>query len=153
MVKNNIKFESAQHVINEIRNMNVKGGSSFGQAAAWAYKLTCEQEEFDSKKSIISKFSDISNAMLTLKPTMATIYNTKELIYKTLANFDNNTNIEEIKEKIIELCDRIIKYSSAAVQKIGVYGGNIISNGDTIMMHSYSGTLMSIFRHAAEEGK
>ena len=31
-----IKFQSAQHVLDEIYNMNVKGGSPFGRAAAWA---------------------------------------------------------------------------------------------------------------------
>lgn len=43
-----IKFQSAQHVLDEIYNMNVKGGSPFGRAAAWAYKLACEQEALDS---------------------------------------------------------------------------------------------------------
>ena len=38
-----IQFQSAQHVIDEVRNMNVKGGSPFGRAAAWAYYLACTQ--------------------------------------------------------------------------------------------------------------
>ena len=38
-----IDFKSADHVIEEIRNMNVKGGSPFGRSAAWAFKfLMCQ---------------------------------------------------------------------------------------------------------------
>ena len=41
-----IQFKNAEHVIEEIKSMNVKGGSPFGRAAAWAFRLACEQEEF-----------------------------------------------------------------------------------------------------------
>ena len=37
-----IQFKNAEHVIEEIKSMNVKGGSPFGRAAAWAFRLACE---------------------------------------------------------------------------------------------------------------
>lgn len=39
-----IEFQSVEDVIQQIRDMNVKGGSPFGRAAAWAFRLCCEQE-------------------------------------------------------------------------------------------------------------
>lgn len=78
-----IQFKSAQHVIDEVRNMNVKGGSPFGRAAAWAYSLACTQERFAGRADLTARFDDISSQLLALKPTMATIYNTKSLVYKS----------------------------------------------------------------------
>jgi eIF-2B alpha/beta/delta-like uncharacterized protein len=146
-----IKFESAQHVIDEIRNMNVKGGSPFGRAAAWAYKLVAEQETFSDKAELTARFDQISREMLTLKPTMATIYNSKKLVYTILEQ--EALSVRELQEKIIHICDNIIEYSLEAVEKLGRYGGNLIQDGDTVMMHSYSSALMSVFLAAAESGK
>ena len=70
-----IKFQSAQHVLDEIYNMNVKGGSPFGRAAAWAYKLTCEQETLDSFDTLEARMQELSDKLHELKPTMATIRN------------------------------------------------------------------------------
>lgn len=148
-----IEFTSTQHVIDEIRDMNVKGGSPFGRAAAWAYKLALEKENFNSLNEIIERFDKISDELISLKPTMATIYNTKELVYELLNTFDDNTDIATVKSKAIKLCENIITHSFDSVSRLGQIGSNIIQDGDVVMMHSYSSTLMSIFSSAAEQGK
>ncbi len=148
-----IVFISAQHVIDEIRNMNVKGGSPFGRAAAWAYKLAAEQEVFKDKSELKERFDNISSQMLQLKPTMATIYNSKDLVYKLLDKMPEEMNIKDVQKSVIELCDQIISYSLNAVQQLGIYGANIIKDGDTVMMHSYSSALMSVFTAAVKGGK
>ena len=58
-----IKFQSAQHVLDEIYNMNVKGGSPFGRAAAWAYKLACEQEALDSFDALEARMQELSDKL------------------------------------------------------------------------------------------
>ena len=149
MLVKDIEFQSAQHVIDEIRNMNVKGGSPFGRAAAWAYKLICEQEDLNTFEKLKERFDGVSDEMIALKPTMATIFNTKDLVYTYLDRYSREP-AEGLKKKISGLCGRIIAHS---VEKLGVYGCNLIQDQDTVMMHSYSSTLMSVFTHAAEQGK
>lgn len=148
-----IKFQSAQHVIDEIRDMNVKGGSPFGRAAAWAYKLAAEQETFPDKAALIKRFDEISAEMLRLKPTMASIYNSKKLVYRLLASFEKDIPVKEIQQSISRSCSNIIAYSLQAVEKLGQIGANLIREGDTVMMHSYSSGLMSVFLTAADTGK
>ncbi|MFA5523132.1 MAG: hypothetical protein WDA24_02135 [Tissierellales bacterium] len=148
-----IEFTSSDHVIEEIRNMNVKGGSPFGRAAAWAYKLALEKESLNSFNEITERLKEISEQMISLKPTMATIFNTKNLVYELIDGFANNTEVSLIKDKVIKLCENIISHSLDSVTKLGNVGSNIIQDGHVVMMHSYSSTLMSIFTSAAEQGK
>lgn len=117
-----IQFQSAQHVIDEVRNMNVKGGSPFGRAAAWAYRLACTQEEFADVAALRERFDYISGELLSLKPTMATIYNSKSLVYKKLDSFPAGTEISTITGEIAALCQRIIQYSLSAVDHLGENG-------------------------------
>lgn len=152
MLVKDIEFQSAQHVVEEIRNMNVKGGSPFGRAAAWAYKLICEQEKLGTYTELKKRFDQVSDEMIALKPTMATVFNTKDLVYTYLDRYSGEST-GELKKKISGLCDRIIDHSKQSVEKLGIYGSNLIHDQDTVMMHSYSSTLMSIFTHAADQGK
>ena len=39
-----------------------------------------------------------------------------------------------------------------AVEKVADYGSNLIKEGDTVLMHSYSSTLMGIFKAARNKG-
>lgn len=147
-----IIFQSADHVIQEIRDMNVKGGSPFGRAAAWAFKLVCDQEKLETKEELFNRFEDVANQMVELKPTMATIYNTYHMVLKTVEKYKNE-GIDKIKTEVSAVCGRIIKYSFDSVDQLAVYGSNLIKDGDVVMMHSYSSTLMGIFINAANAGK
>ena len=75
-----IQFKSANHVIQEIRDMNVKGGSPFGRSAAWAFKLATEQEKLKTKKELHARYQDLTKQMIALKPTMATIRNSCRIV-------------------------------------------------------------------------
>jgi|SRR5690625_1581729 len=147
-----IEFESTEHVMQEIENMNVKGGSPFGRAAAWAYKLALKKEDIGDLEELKKRISIIANQLSEYKPTMATIANTSKLI-KDFTNAHSEDNFEELKAGVISLCDKIIDQSYKAVEKIAEFGSNRINDGDIIMMHSYSSTLMSIFIQAKNEGK
>ena len=118
-MKNRVKdiaFQSADHVIEEIRNMNVKGGSPFGRAAAWAFKLALQQEDLKTFSEIKTRFTYLKKQMYELKPTMATIYNSCEAIMQEL---DETMKVNILKEKVIHLCDNIIEQSFVAVEKSG----------------------------------
>ena len=152
MKVNDLKFESASHVIEEVRNMNVKGGSPFGRAAAWAYKLACEQENLPNVEMLRSRVEEINSALTELKPTMATIHNTGSLVKKLLER-ERDLPLNQLKIKVITLCERVIDESVLAVETLGKYGAELIPEDGTVLMHSYSSTLMSVFCNAATFGK
>lgn len=148
-----IEFQSVEDVIQQIRDMNVKGGSPFGRAAAWAFRLCCEQEKFPDRESFYARLEDIAQQMITLKPTMATIENVRRLVTLAFDSMPQDARPEEIAEAVRNVCLRIIEHSFAAVDALGRFGFHLIFDGATVMMHSYSSALMSVFEHAARGGK
>ena len=144
-----IKFQSAQHVIDEVRNMNVKGGSPFGRAAAWAYKLAVEQEHFSDLPALTKRIDWIAEQLHALKPTMATIHNVEALVREDLAGLGAHADVNTAKESVANLCDAIIAHSEKAVDALGEYGANCIQDGMTVLMHSYTSSLMSVYKARA----
>lgn len=148
-----IEFKSSQHVIDEIYNMNVKGGSPFGRAAAWAFLLAVKEGEYSGKLGLKKKLEQVAAAMIELKPTMATIYNTRTLVFGLVDEYPDNADVKTVGDAVITLCEKIIAHSYEAVQKLGEIGSNLIQNGETIMMNSYASSVMNVFGHAADAGK
>ena len=147
-----IVFQSPEHVIEEVRAMNVKGGSPFGRAAAWAFHLACEQERFDSIQALRGRLDDIAGQLKALKPTMATIANSKLLVDKRLDSLGEGISPAQAAAEIARLCGKMIEHSFDAVDRLGALGANLIEDHMTVMMHSYSSTLMSVFEQAAAKG-
>lgn len=145
-----IEFKSADHVLREIEDMNVKGGSPFGRAAAWAFKLACEQETLDSLPELKKRVTQLTDELNRLKPTMATINNTCDFVRGVS---EQASDTSEAKKAILQICDRIIENSFNAVDKLSQFGAARIADGDVIMMHSYSSTLMGILFDAKRRGK
>ena len=147
-----IDFKSPAHVLQEIENMNVRGGSPFGRSAAWAYKLAIEQEELATYDALYDRICGLAEALHNYKPTMATIHNSSSIV-KNFVEKNKDLPLEELKSRTVKLCGNIIEKSFEAVEKLSVYGANLIPDGGTVMMHSYSSTLMGIYRQATLDGK
>ena len=147
-----IDFKSPAHVLQEIENMNVRGGSPFGRSAAWAYRLAIEQEELATYDALYDRICGLAEALHNYKPTMATIHNSSSIV-KNFVEKNKDLPLEELKSRTVKLCGNIIEKSFEAVEKLSVYGANLIPDGGTVMMHSYSSTLMGIYRQATLDGK
>jgi eIF-2B alpha/beta/delta-like uncharacterized protein len=148
-----LEYKSVDHVLDEVKNMNVKGGSAFGRAAASAFLLSLKEEELPTRDVLLEKFNSVAEKLLTEKPTMATIHNVITMVIETIENADQATDLQEIKARITGLAERVIKHSYDALEQLGQFGANMVSDNDLIMMHSYSGALMSVFQHAVSQGK
>ena len=148
-----ILFINTQHVFDEIRNMNVKGGSPFGRAAAWAFKLATEQNSYQSYDDLKVSFEKIASILIELKPTMATIHNVNSLVLNFIQE-NQHEDVLSLSQKVSHLCEKIINYSFSSVERLAEYGANLIySKPDcTILMHSYTSSLMSIFEKAKGKG-
>lgn len=145
-----IEFTSADHVVQEIRDMNVKGGSPFGRAAAWAHRWVAREPGLETLDALRDRTADIARQMSNLKPTMATIANVNTLVSEALHTCDGP---DEAREVIEALTARIIDHSYRAVAEVTRVAAELIPDGGTVLMHSYSSTLVDSYQAAFDAGK
>ncbi|MFD1860300.1 translation initiation factor eIF-2B [Aeromicrobium camelliae] len=145
-----IEFTSADHVIAEIRDMNVKGGSPFGRAAAWAHRWVAREAGPASLEALRRRSADVAAQMAELKPTMATIANVNTLAAECL---DDAADLEPARAALEALTARILDHSYAAVDSVAQVAAELIPEGGTVLMHSYSSTLVDSYRVAVQTGR
>ena len=147
------KYSSVENILEDVRAMRPRGGSAFGYCAATAYKLIAENKSIMALDTLFGELEQVSKELLSEKPTMATIHNAKSLIVDNTRTLDGDSGLDNVRSCIINRANLFIERSSIALDRIGEFGGNLIQDGETIMIHSYSRSLMSCFAQAHELGK
>jgi len=147
------KYSSVENILEDVSAMRPRGGSAFGYCAATAYKLIAENKSIMALDTLFGELERVSKELLSEKPTMATIHNAKSLIVDNTRTLDGDSGLDNVRSCIINRANLFIERSSIALDRIGKFGGNLIQDGETIMIHSYSRSLMSCFAHAYQLGK
>lgn len=145
-------YESVDHILEEVRAMRVRGGSAFGQAAAQAFKFVARDGEMEAVDEFFAELDRVAEALLAEKPTMATIHNAKALIVDAVRTDGIGVDVGRLKALVIGRADHFVQHSRAAVDQLGAVGANLVQDGHTVMMHSYSTSVMSVFRQARDAG-
>ncbi len=148
-----VVFHSYKDVYVSIDTNTTKGGSPFGRAVAWVIKFAMVENPYTSMKELRKVVADAAAGLVALKPTMATMKNTADLALQLLDTYDDSADAKTVAAAITKLCEDVIQYSFDSVDRLGAFGGNLVHDGDTIMINSYSSSIMSVFAHAAAQGK
>lgn len=146
-------YHSVQEILEDVRAMRPMGGSAYGHSTAMAFKLTALDTTIESVDKLFAALDQVSDNLLTEKPTMATIHNATWLIVEKTRQEGVTPNLESSRSAIINRADLFIRQSERAMARLGQVGSNLIEDGQTIMMHSFSRSLMSVFEQAQQAGK
>ena len=147
------QYQSVTEILEDVRAMRPLGGSAYGHSAAMAFKLTAQDPANDSAERLFAACAEVLAELLAEKPTMATIYNAHYLIVSQSRPVADTAGLAAARAAIIKRADLFAQKSAGALDRLSEVGANLIQAGQTIMMHSYSRSLMSIFKRAAGSGK
>lgn len=147
------EYRSVNHVLQEVREMRVKGGSAFGVAAASAFRYVVEDDEISTSVELFIELERVASSLIADKPTMGTIHNAYEIVVKDARTIVGESDIESARREVAARADRFIEHSMNAVHELGIVGAELVHTGQTIMMHSYSASVLSVFETAWRLGK
>lgn len=146
-------YESVDHILEEVRAMRVRGGSAFGRAAAHAFRLVAADERFHSRESLFSELERTAGLLFAEKPTMATIRNAYDLIVLGALEEPAGADPAIARRAVSNRAARFLDHSRDAVRRLGRVGQELVQPGQTIMMHSFSDSVLSVFEAAASRRK
>jgi len=131
--------KDVQAILEEMKAEKIRGASYLAKKGAEAYiKLSDLLDGFELSSAI----EELSREILNVNPTMASLYNLTHFIKPS-------QDPEFVKAKAQEF----IKLSEEARKEIGNIGSELIDDGDIIITHSFSSTVLEIFKAAKVKGK
>lgn len=128
-----------REIIEEMREERIMGASYLARRGAEAYLKLAEILEGEE---LLNALEELAGEIRAVNPTMASLHNLTEFIKPS-------PDREFVRSKAFEF----IRLSEEAKREIGNIGSELIDEGDVIITHSFSSTVLEIFKVARRKGK
>ena len=145
-------YEDFHKLVSDLRDGRIFGSTEAAEKALLFIKnqiSSCETVK-EIKNTLISYVPPLIKA----RPTSALTVNClREVIELTIDCIKKKLSSNEIKEKICNKIDQMLKEAHESVEVIAEIGAKRIRDGDTILTNTYSYTVLKVLEKAKEEGK
>ncbi len=141
-------------LIEKIKSKEISAADETARTAAKIVEIAMEKGQITSMKQFEQYFTKIDELLFESNPTSASLRNCCRFI-KVNFNLlkDKANSIEDLKKIVIsgakEFLNKIIK----AKERIGIIGSKRFVDGDVILTHSSSTSVLSILNNLKKEGK
>ena len=135
-------------LIDEIRNDKIHGASQLARQAVDVLKVAAERSRADSAKEFLSEQKEIGERLMSVRPAMAPVFNIVGLLLEAVYDKAAEMDSDSVRQLTISQADEMVSSSLKAVAQVAGYGSRLIADGDRVMTHSYSSTVIASLKEA-----
>jgi eIF-2B alpha/beta/delta-like uncharacterized protein len=137
----------------EIKNDKTQGASQLARQAMAVMKVAAEHSQADSVEHFLEELKGVGEGLMTVRPAMAPIFNIVNRYLVALSLVSPGQGVDYIKSLAVSKADELARVSLQAIAEITSCGLGLIAEGDKIMTHSYSSTVMAVLEETSAEGR
>ena len=142
---------SIEKVEREIKEMKVRGALDIAIYASKAMKSLIESEAKDTSQ-LIEKLENAGSRLKKTRPTAVSLPNAIDYIL-FLAKKRRDMQLEDFRKALKNDIDAFISQLKDSLRKIAEIGSRLIEDGDVILTHCNSDTVVEILKRSFETGK
>ena len=135
-------------LIDEIRSDKTHGASQLARQAVQALRITAERSQVESTREFLLEQKEVGQRLISTRPAMAPIFNIVSRLLNTIAGKAEGLGLDSVRQLAIPKADELMSDSLRAVAQIAKYGSQLVADGDRIMTHSYSSTVVAVLKEA-----
>jgi len=135
-------------LIDEVRNDKIHGASQLARQAVEVLKITAERSQAGSLDEFQLEQREVGERLMSARPAMAPVFNIIVRLLKAISEKSVEMDLPSIRRFAISRADEVIEESLQTIAQIARYGSELIAEGDRIMTHSYSSTVVAVLREA-----
>ncbi|MBA2647560.1 MAG: S-methyl-5-thioribose-1-phosphate isomerase [Pyrinomonadaceae bacterium] len=156
-------LRSYEEVAEAIKQMVVRGAPAIGVSAAMGLALGAKQSVSTSAADLEYDFNYMCDVMSRTRPTAVNLFWAIERMRDQFRRAsDATTDSEVIKQQLVEEAKKIYSEDLEANRALGRFGGELLSDGATVLTHCNAGALatagdygtaLGVIRGARDAGK
>jgi ribose 1,5-bisphosphate isomerase len=135
----------------DIRTMKVRGALDIAIAAVKALGSVLDEDSKDTK-DLVRMLSAGGKKIKSSRPTAVSLPNAVNYILY-ISEKNKNLPCMDYRDVMKKCINSFVREQEEALATIGDYGSNLIEDGDVLLTHCNSDTVVSIFKKAHIEGK
>jgi methylthioribose-1-phosphate isomerase len=158
-----LMLRSYEEVAEAIKKMVVRGAPAIGVSAAMGLALGAKQSVGTSINDLEFDFDYMCEVMAATRPTAVNLFWAIERMREALRRGKAETDdVEEVKRQLVHEAQMIFNDDIESNRALGRFGGELISDGATVLTHCNAGALatagdygtaLGVIRGARDAGK
>ena len=133
-------------LIQEIRDNKTDGASELARQAVKVLKVAAERSQAGNTREFLLEQKEVGKSLISARPSMAPISNIVSRLLRETIGKNRGRDLDSIRQLTISRADELVSDSLNAVAQIARYASRLISDGDKIMTHSYSSTVIAVVK-------
>lgn len=143
---------TVQQIIRDIKSVKIQGAREVAKAGLRALSLTAEKSRAKTRKPFLQELQKTARQVIETRPTEPAL---KGCLAKVLARVHSTSirNVNLLKRHAMRACEDVAGQLNTALLQIASFGSDLIENGDVILTHCHSHSVVEILRQAKTRGR
>ncbi|MEM5812665.1 MAG: hypothetical protein QW286_03020 [Candidatus Aenigmatarchaeota archaeon] len=139
-------------IIRDIKKVKIQSAHGIARAGIECLKTAIMSSRAKTRKEFLDELQDVAKKLKAARPTEIELASTINLVLFKIS--ENETeDLERLREFSLSVCEQQIRETEQAMSRLIENGAEQIENGDRILTHCHSRTVVGIFREAKKQGK
>jgi translation initiation factor eIF-2B subunit delta len=146
-------YEEIARLVGEIQDDRSHGAIELARRALVILRTAAEHSQADTVDQFLYEQRGIVQVLILVRPSMAPIRNVANLLMKALSDRAGELDVRSLRDFVTSKANEMVTYTRQAVARIARNTLDLVADGNTIMTHSYSSTVVAAMQEISYERK
>jgi len=146
--------EDVRSVVEDVRIRQMRGGTVVTHAALEALCSATLKSRAQTPQEFLDELRKHRDYLVTIRAASVPLSNALRQVWSAVEDAANRgVDVEELKKTLIRVAERFKSGLDESIAKIAEIGARRLADGDVILTHSYSSSVLAILKKVRQEGK
>ncbi|MCF7795758.1 hypothetical protein K9M42_01580 [Patescibacteria group bacterium] len=144
-------LKKVKKVAKEIKEIKIQGATNIARASFSVLKKEFSTQNFTKISEVRKHFKKASTLLKNARPTEPLLFNGIRYVESKINIFDKK-NTDELVSEILKSLDYYLDLLDRSLENLKSYGQAFIKNGDNIIVHCHSSSVIGVLKNAHDFG-
>ena len=146
--------EDVLKAVEDVRIRQMRGGTIVTHAALMALRSAALKSKASSSKEFHTELEENTIYLTKIRASSIPLANgIRYVVSEVQKSMERGANVQELKQVVSEAATTFDRKLEESIKEIAEIGARRLKDGDVIMTHSYSSSVIAILKKAHERGK
>jgi ribose 1,5-bisphosphate isomerase len=146
--------EDVLKAVEDVRIRQMRGGTIVTHAALMALRSAALKSKASSSKEFYTELEENTIYLTKIRASSIPLANgIRYVVSEVQKSMEHGANVQQLKQVVSEAATTFDRKLEESIKEIAEIGARRLKDGDVIMTHSYSSSVIAILKKAHEQGK
>lgn len=146
--------DEVRAIVDNVRIRQMRGGTVVTHAALGALRSAALKSTTTSAQEFMKELDENSKYLASLRTASIPLSNgLRQVLTEVQRSAANNADVQQLRQTVVDATQDFERRLDASIKMIAEIGARRLKDGDVVLTHSYSSSVIGILKKAHEQGR